>query len=114
MSDIGGNTKILIQKNNGTKENKIGEKTIDWVDALTIEDGFLDLTGGTSGYTTYNAKTQESTHVFICDYVPLPQDLKEENARAIIGGKVYDVTYIDNPMGLDEHLEIFLKYTGGQ
>ncbi len=114
MSDIDGNATILIQKKSGVTKNAISEQVPAWEDALTIEEGFLDLMGGTSGYTTYNAKIQESTHVFICDYVPLPQDLKEENARAIIGGKVYDVTYIDNPMGLDEHLEIFLKYTGGQ
>ena len=28
----------------------------------------------------------------------------------IIDGKTYDILYIDNPMGLNEHLEIMLKY----
>ena len=114
MSSIGGNIWMQIQKKSGVTKNAIGEQVPTWEDALTIKDGFLDLMGGTSGYTSYNAKIQESTHVFICDYVPLPKDLKAEKARAVIGTKTYDVMLIDNPMGLDEHLEIFLKYTGGQ
>ena len=30
--------------------------------------GWLDLTGGDSKYTVYNAKVQDSTHVFVADY----------------------------------------------
>ena len=113
MNDIGGNTTILIQKKSGVTANAIGEQVPDWEDVQELT-GFLDLISGSAGYTAYNAKIQESTDVFICDYVPLPDGLDAENARAIIGGKVYDVTYIDNPMSLCEHLEIFMKYTGGR
>ena len=28
----------------------------------------------------------------------------------IIDDKIYDILYIDNPMNLNEHLEIMLKY----
>ena len=31
----------------------------------------------------------------------------------VIGGKVYEVMLIDDPMELHEQLEIYLKYTGG-
>ena len=111
MIGIGGNTMMTIQKKSGFTENALGEKVPAWAEVKTIT-GWLDLMGGSSGYTPYSAKIQESTHVFLCDYTPL--DVKAENARAVIGTKTYDIMLIDNPMELGEHLEIFLKYTGGQ
>ena len=69
-----------------------------------------------SSYTTYSAKIQESTHIFIADFVPLDSRITAENSRVIINSKRYDVTLIDNPMemGSGSQLEIYLKYTGGQ
>lgn len=113
MSYIGGNITGTIQKQNGTEQNAIGEQVPAWEDAGTMT-GWLDMMGGGTGYTAYNAKIQESTHVFLCDYEELPKGVTAETARMVIGGHVYDVTYIDNPMEMGEHLEIFLKYTGGQ
>lgn len=112
MSYIGGNITGTLQTASFTK-NAIGEQAQTWADAGTLI-GYLDLMTGSTGYTAYNAKIQESTHVFLCDYEELPQGVNAETARMVIAGKVYDVTYIDNPMELGEHLEIFLKYTGGQ
>lgn len=76
--------------------------------------GWLDLSGGDSKYTTYNAKVQESTHMFIAGYKPLSERIKAENSRMVIDGRVYDIMLIDDPMGMHEQLEIYLKYTGGQ
>lgn len=112
MKGIGGNTKLTFQISTTTK-NGIGEQVQSWVDVQTIK-GWLDLSSGSSGYTTYNAKIQESTHVFVADYVPLDARIKAENSRAIIDGGRYDVTLIDNPMGMKAQLEIYLKFTGGQ
>lgn len=112
MSYIGGNITGTLQTASFTK-NAIGEQAQTWADAGTLT-GYLDLMTGSTGYTAYNAKIQESTHVFLCDYEELPKGVTAETARMVIAGKVYDVTYIDNPMELGEHLEIFLKYTGGQ
>lgn len=112
MSYIGGNITGTLQT--GTvSSNAIGEQITTWADAVTLT-GFLDLMGGGTGYTAYNAKIMESTHVFLCDYEPLPDGVDAEAARMVIGGQTYDVTLLDDPMGLHEHLEIFLKYTGGQ
>lgn len=100
-----------IQTYTGSK-NAIGEMVKSWKDAQTLT-GWLDLSGGNSNYTTYASKVQESTHVFISDYVPLLAEIKAENARMVIGGKAYDIMLIDNPMEMCQQLEIFLKYTGG-
>lgn len=109
---IGGNIEGTFQISTTTK-NEIGEAVKSWADVQMIT-GWLDLQGGDSKYTTYNAKLQESTHVFVADYVELDSRIKEENSRMVIGGKVYDVLLIDDPMELHKQLEISLKFTGGQ
>lgn len=114
MKGIGGNTTAVIQTAAVT-QNAIGEQVRSWTDAQTLK-GWLDLQSGDSRYTTYDAKIQESTHVFIADYVPLAAGIQAENSRMTINGKVYDILLIDNPMemGSGSQLEIYLKYTGGQ
>jgi head-tail adaptor len=112
MKGIGGNLNATIQIRTTTK-NSIGESVKTWTDVQTIK-GWLDLGSGNSGYTTYDAKIQESTHVFVADFVPLDSRITAENSSAIINGKRYDIMLIDNPMELNEQLEIYLKFTGGQ
>lgn len=108
---IGGNIKATIQTYTEKEKNAIGETVKEWADKQTLT-GWLDLSGGSSNYVTYSAKVQESSHVFLCDYVPL-DGIKPENARMVIGEKTYDIMLIDNPMEMCQQLEIFLKYTGG-
>ena len=112
MKGIGGNTKAIILFRTVTK-NAIGEQVATWEDVQTIT-GWLDLSGGDSRYTTFNAKIQESTHHFISDYVKLDERITAENSMAVIGGKYYDILLIDNPMEMNQQLEFYLKYTGGQ
>jgi len=94
-------------------KNEIGKRIPDWQTVQTIK-GFLDHQSGDSGFNSYNAKIQESTHIFIADYVQLDASIKAEKCMAVINGERYDVKVIDDPMGLHKHLEIYLKYTGGQ
>ena len=114
MKGIGGNITALIQVYTATK-NSIGETVQTWADAQTIK-GWLDLQAGDSKYTTFNAKMQESTHIFIADFVELDPRIIAEAARMVINGKRYDIMLIDNPMemGSGSQLEIYLKFTGGQ
>ena len=108
----GGNIQGLIQVST-TEKNEIGEAVKSWADVQTIT-GWLDLSSGDSKYTVYSAKVQESTHVFVADYVQLDNRITAENSRMVIGGKRYDVMLIDDPMEMHKQLEIYLKYTGGQ
>ena len=113
MKGIGGNILGAIQVVS-TAKNSIGESVQSWTAIQTLK-GWLDLSSGDSKYTNYNAKVQESTHVFIADYVSLDPRIKTENSRMLINSKSYDVMLIDNPMemGSGSQLEIYLKYTGG-
>lgn len=112
MNSMGGNTKAIFQIST-TEKNALGEDVKQWTDVQTLT-GWLDLASGDSHYTAYSAKVQESTHLFLADYVPLNERIKPETARMVIDGNVYDVTLIDDPMGLHIHFEIYLKYTGGR
>lgn len=109
---IGGNIEGTFQISTANK-NEIGEAVKSWADVQMIT-GWLDLQSGDSKYNTYNAKLQESTHVFVADYVELDSRITAENSRMVIGGNVYDVLLIDDPMELHKQLEISLKFTGGQ
>lgn len=135
---IGGNITALMQVNVPGQKNSIGEKVSDWFDVVQFK-GWLDYQSGDSKRSVYNAKIEESTHIFLCDFrsfkslsakwewnpfnflegiinLELEQDVDvtSENARMIINGKLYDILLIDDPMNLHQHLEIYLKYAGGQ
>ena len=118
---IGGNIEALLQINVPV-ENEIGSVVDTWHDVVTLK-GFLDLSSGDSKHTTFNAKIQESTHIFVGDYKPIPESLdiegkivrvSPENARMVANSQRYDVMLMDNPMNLNKQWEIYLKYTGGQ
>ena len=111
MKGIGGNITAVIQTYT-VKKGDISDKK-DWADKQNVK-GWLDLQSGDSKYSTFSAKIQESTHIFIADYVPLADGIKAENSRMIINGKRYDILLIDDPMENHKQLEIYLKFTGGQ
>ena len=112
MKGIGGNTQAVIQIRNVTK-NAIGEHVESWADVQTIK-GWLDMASGDAHTTTYYAKIMDSTHYFISDYVKLDSRITDENSRMMVNGKHYDIRMIDNPMEMNQQLEFYLKYTGGQ
>lgn len=106
---IGGNIEAVLQQKNGSTINAIGEKIQAWADLQTLT-GWLDLMNGDSKYTNFNAKLQESTHIFICDYVPI--DRKATDKRLVVADTAYDVLLIDDPMELHQQLEIYLRFVG--
>lgn len=112
MKGISGNKHMQLQVMT-VKKNAIDEQVEHW-ETIQQVTGWLDLQTGDSKRSTFNAKMQESTHIFIADYVPLAQGITAESSRAIIDGKRYDIMLIDNPMEMNLQLEIYLKYTGGQ
>ena len=111
MANIGGNITGIIQTKPASDKNKIGEAAGVWKDAFS-QVGWLGLQAGEQKRTTFNAKVEESTHVFLCDFHSGIYALASQNARMIIKGFVYDVTLIDNPDEMDEQLEIYLKRVG--
>lgn len=111
---IGGNTELIIK----TIDNSIdmfdenGKRIIEYTNTASLF-GWIDLISGDSKYD-YKAKIEDSTHVFICDYVEGISNIDIEEAKAIINNQEYDIKYIDDPMELHQHIEIYLKKVGGQ
>lgn len=105
---IGGNTEALVQQISGSEINRIGERIPKWESIHTLR-GWLDLSNGDSKYAN-DAKLQESTHIFICDYVAIDRNTKDK--RLSVNGATYDIMMIDDPMELHQHLEIYLKFVG--
>ena len=114
MRNIGGNIRGVIQTKTSSGKNAIGEADIIW--SNTFEDvlGWLGLQSGDSKRTNFNAKIEESTHVFLCDFDAGIYALADQDTRMILKGNMYDVMLIDNPDEMDEQLEIYLRKVGGQ
>lgn len=103
---IGGNVSALIQvKDDGTK-NSIGERIHQWVDVFSLK-GFLDYQGGQNSFQTYDAKVQETTHIFICDFNNLKSLLKGWvwNPFSLVNGVIPTVTQEETVEETSEEIE---------
>ena len=112
LREIKGNTECVLMVQGEAEKNAIGEKVSAWVDAVTFS-GFLSLQSADSGYLNYAAKMEESTHCVLCEYLPDIYAYRNRNTRLKATGRMFDVLYIDNPDERNEHLEIFLRFVGG-
>lgn len=117
MARIGGNITGRFQTYM-THKNEIGEAEKTWEDVVS-HNGWLDLQSGDSKYDKYKTKVEESTHIFVCDFnsalyaLTIPdKEGTVPNVRVIFKGMVYDVLLIDNPMEMNEQLEIYLRKVG--
>ena len=98
-----------MQKKTSSK-NAFGEIETTHEDFITIR-GFLDYASGDGSYkSNYRGELAETTHVFLCDFNEIVSNAKPTQSRLIVNGCVYDVLMIDNPMGLNRHLEFMLKF----
>ncbi len=114
MGHINGNTKAVVQiREIETDEYKADR--IRWKDAFSV-NGTLDLLDGGVNLKMMS-RIEDADYIFICDYFAPSyngEKLTAENSRLLIDGEVYEVKLFDDPMCLHEHLEIYLKYLGGQ
>lgn len=117
MMMIGGNITATIQVKSSTGKNAIGEHIESWKTVGTVF-GWLDYQSGQSGVQQYNAKIQDTTHLFLCDWFRwknATQDasVTSENSRLMLNGEIYNVLMIDNPLNLNHQVEVYLQYLGG-
>lgn len=104
---IGGNVIGLLQSKTAFK-NSFGEVENSF-DTSYMVKGYLDYMGGDASYKSqFKGALEQTTHLFIADYVAIENGSTLK--RMIVNNKIYEVLYIDNPMELNDHLEIFLKY----
>lgn len=112
MSGIGGNITAILQERKEDDFDDLGEPIIVWREIGTY-NGWLDLASGSSPVQTYNAKISESSHYFLTDYDADLAARDPEMCKLMIHGREYEVQWIDDPMGMHEHIEVYLKAVGG-
>lgn len=114
MSHIGGNIEAIVQVKEVAPDEYQADQ-VKWNDAFS-KCGFLDLLDEGTNFKMMH-RVEDSDYVFLCDYfVPEfeGEKLTTENSRLLIDGEIYEVKLFDDVMRLHEHLEIYLKYVGGQ
>lgn len=90
-------------------DDGIGGFVETWADLKPIE-GYIDLTMGTDLNTQQNAYTEQSTHIAVIpDY---DQDINDDMRLVDDKGRWYSITYVDDPVGVHHHLELYLNYGG--
>lgn len=120
MKSIDGNIELVLKRKSSFDKNEIGENVPKLVDYMTFK-GFLDMANTNTTHAVYNAKMQDSTHYFICDYKELETFIDDKGVEkkpridelvAYCNDKEFDVLWVDNPMELNYHLEFYLEYKG--
>lgn len=94
---------IILKYSASNQKNELGQRIYDYKKGQSIE-GWLDLLTGSEGDRAQ--ALQSSSHVFMTSQVDA--DLKKSD-RLEIAGIVYEVDFIDNPVNINHHLEIYLK-----
>lgn len=72
--------------------------------------GYLDLITGTNISVQQEALVEQSTHILITDYFYGYEDSIKSDMVVNIDDKYYRITFVDNPMEQNHHLEIYLNY----
>lgn len=73
-------------------------------------DGYIDLITGTDQNSVQQAFIQDSTHVAV---IPKVQAGITDAMRLVdASGRWYEITYVDDPVGVGHHTELYLKYGG--
>lgn len=115
MGHIVGNVDALVQIRSVTQDEYKADR-ITWRDAFTIKNGVLDLLDAGMNFKMMR-RIEDSDYIFLCSYFApefAGERLTTENSRLLIDGEIYEVKLFDDVMRLHEHMEIYLKYLGGQ
>ncbi|ENJ9653547.1 head-tail adaptor protein [Clostridium botulinum] len=89
------------------KDNDIGG-FIEVDGELFKIQGYIDLLTGDE-ISTNNSFIQESTHIFITDF---REDINTKYWIVDSKNNRYDITLVDDPVSMHDHLEIYLKFIG--
>lgn len=116
MAHMEGTTKAWLQVRSVEPDEYLLDREV-WKNAFPAPlQGVLDLTGADVSHQLMR-RVEDAEYIFLCDYFDLQvegEKLGTENSRLVIDGEIYEVLLYDDPLRLHEHLEIYLKYVGGQ
>lgn len=108
---VGGNVTASVMREAKTKNAK-GVYVVGEPERVMDITGWLDYQAGQASHLAYQAKTEDTTHVFLSDWNEAYASLSEKGLFLRIEDKRYEVLLIDDPMMLHEHIETYLRYVG--
>ena len=87
--------------------NRLKEPIYQWQRDSDPVNGWFDMLTGDEASST-NSFIAESSHIFVTEDVTLDVSSKCRlyNNKS---GLTFEITYVDNPVELDHHLEIYCK-----
>lgn len=100
---------FTIQEIKRQKPDGIGGMIDDWGKFKCVS-GYLDLLTGTDENSLQNASVEDSTHILV-----LPEYTSGiiDKMRVVdLKNRWYEITYSDDPVGINHHSEIYLKFGG--
>lgn len=90
-------------------DDGLGAITVTWGLFKTVE-GYIDLLTGTDLNALQNSYMEQSTHVLI---IPSFTEGITDEMRVVDGvGRMYTITYADDPVGQGHHNELYLTFGG--
>lgn len=90
-------------------DDGIGGMVEDWAIFKPV-NGFIDLVTGTNLNTVQNAFIEQSTHILI---IPTFTTGITDDMRVVdSNGRIYGITYSDDPVGVGHHNEVYCKFEG--
>ena len=85
-------------------ENELGQEIFEYKKVAEFI-GYMDMLDGNES-TDKLAYLADSTHVILTKDMTVNVEIED---KIEVNGKSYEVTYVDNPVNIGHHLEIYIK-----
>ena len=85
-------------------ENELGQEVFEHQRVAEFT-GYMDMLDGSES-TEKLAYLADSTHVVLTKDMTVNVEIED---KIEVSGKSYEVTYVDNPVNIGHHLEIYVK-----
>ncbi len=85
-------------------ENELGQEIFEYKKVAEFI-GYMDMLDGNES-TDKLAYLADSTHIILTKDMTFSAEIED---KIEVNGKTYEVTYVDNPVNIGHHLEIYVK-----
>ena len=85
-------------------ENELGQELFEYKKVAEFI-GYMDMLDGNES-TDKLAYLADSTHVILTKDMTVNAEIED---KIEVNGKTYEVTYVDDPVNIGHHLEIYVK-----
>lgn len=98
---------FLILKLEKGQTNQLGEPVAHFKESEKV-NGWLDLITGSDEQNYQNSMIPTSSHIFITEDLSV-SITTEDKIRDLSTSQEYEITFVDDVMGLGHHMEIYCK-----